>query len=80
MNTKITGKIDVVFVEHMQGVAKESRRPYNFINVSNGIEKLAFSTDLNKDDTSTLSTGDEITVQVSVNPWNPRQNTIVKID
>lgn len=80
MNTIVTGKIEAVFAEHLQGVAKESRKPYNFINLSNGIEKVAFSTSLNKDDTNNLQPGDVVTVQVSLNPWDTRKNMIDAIE
>lgn len=76
MNTKITGQIQAIFAEHLQGVAKETRRPYNFINLSNGIEKIAFSTDILKEDTQDIDAGDEVTVQVTLDPWNPRKNRI----
>jgi hypothetical protein len=79
MLTKLTGKINVVFAEHLQGIAKESRKPYNFINVSNGLEKLAFSTTIAKTETEHLNPGDEIEINVSIDPWNPRNNTIESI-
>jgi len=79
MNTKIEGKLEVVFAKHMQGIAKETRKPYNFIEVSNGIEKVAFSTDIPQTETETIQPGDEIAIRVSVNPWNPRQNSILEI-
>lgn len=79
MNTKVDGQITCVFAEHLTGVGKETRKPYNFINVSNGIEKVAFGTDLTQEDTKHLSPGDDVTVRVSVNPWNPRQNQITEI-
>jgi len=79
MNTKVTGAIEAVFAEHLQGIAKESRKPYNFINLSNGLEKIAFSTDLQKEVTDAIQSGDSVEVEIQVDPWNPRKNKILSI-
>jgi len=79
MSTKIKGELKVTFVEHMAGISSKNNRPYNFINVSNGIEKRAFSTNLTLEDTKQLSTGEEVTIQVVLDPWKPFNNSIESI-
>jgi hypothetical protein len=79
MNVKIKAQIVATFVEHMVGIGKESKKPYNFINLSNGIEKLGFETTLTKEDTNSLTQGDEVTCDVVADLWNPRKNAIINI-
>jgi len=79
MKTKVTGIIEAVFVEHMQGVAKATGKPYNFVNLSNGIEKLAFNAMFNKDETEKISSGEVVTCEVEIDAWNPRNNTVKSI-
>jgi len=79
MQVKIKGEIKATFVEHMFGVAQKTGRPYNFINLSNGIEKRAFSTSLTKEETKNISTGYEVTTVVSIDVWEARNNVIESI-
>lgn len=81
MNTlKNTIVVDALFVSHLVGISAKNGRPYNFMELSNGIEKVAFSTDLPDSATADIAQGESIQVEIEPDFWNPRKSRIVSIN
>jgi len=70
--TKIKGRISAVFV--IGGISKEKKRPY--LQVSDGIEAQFFNfakdSSLTADDFKDLERGDQIDLEVEVDPFSKR--------
>jgi len=72
--------IDAVYVSHLVGISAKNGRPYNFMEVSNGIEKVSFSTDLPESATADIAQGESIQIEIEPDCWNPRKTKIVSIN
>jgi len=72
MSKYVIGKVQCVYGAHRQGISKAGK-PYNFIELSDGFKAELFNTNLADDRTNHLVYGDELEVELQIDPFTNRK-------
>jgi hypothetical protein len=71
-----TTTINVKFVKHLKGVSKKTEKPYNMLELSDGISPVIFTTELDLEDTAEFKRGDDVLVTVKPQYFTNRHEVI----
>jgi len=69
MTHQLEGQVNAVFGAHRVGIAKATKKPYNFIEVSDGFKAVIFNTNLAEEDTKHLQRLDSVVLTMKCEPF-----------